>query len=125
MRRLPGLKISDKKVRELIPVANQGYSRSLAGLGERNLTEYLQEQGFFFADVHTKCDPADCSGSDLKVLYDIDPGARYDLAELRIEGTHEMGLADVSDDFLLRRRVRSAMCHSSSRCRSSAAMRAD
>jgi outer membrane protein assembly complex protein YaeT len=95
---ITGLKISDKKVRELIPVASQGYSRSLAGLGERNLTEFLQERGFFLADVHARCEPADCSGSDLKVLYDIDPGARYDLAELRIEGTHQMGLADVSGD---------------------------
>jgi hypothetical protein len=43
------------------------------------------------------------------VLYDIDPGARYDLDELRIEGTHEMGIADVSDDFAPRRRVRWAM----------------
>src|SRR5262249_59461868 len=46
-----GVKFSDKRLRELLPVAEEGYSRPLARLGERNLTNYLHEHGYFFPTV--------------------------------------------------------------------------
>ncbi|HZN11468.1 MAG TPA: translocation/assembly module TamB domain-containing protein, partial [Blastocatellia bacterium] len=91
-----GIKLGSRRLRELIPVIPQGYSRPLARLGERNLTNYLQENGYFFAEVAARCQPADCAGPDLKVLYDITPGARYDLKELRVEGTNTLNIGDVS-----------------------------
>jgi outer membrane protein insertion porin family len=86
-------------MRELLPVAAQGYSRPLARLGERNLTNYLQERGYFFATVTSRCEPADCRGPNLRVLYDVQPGQRLDLEEIRLEGTNEISLGDVSGDF--------------------------
>ena len=53
-----GVKLSHRKLKELLPVETQGFSRPLARLGERNLANYLQEQGYFFAGVHSRCEPA-------------------------------------------------------------------
>jgi outer membrane protein assembly complex protein YaeT len=89
------LKLKDSKLRDLLPVMTQGFSRSLARLGESRLREYLQEQGYFFAEVNYRCDPENCSGEKLKVYYDIHPNAKHDLAEIRIEGTDQVKLPDV------------------------------
>jgi outer membrane protein assembly complex protein YaeT len=97
------LKLSDRKLRELLPVETQGFSRALARLGERNLANYLQEKGYFFATVHYHCDPADCSGAEVKLVYDVQPGERYDLDEIRLEGTDIISIADVSDQLQSRK----------------------
>jgi outer membrane protein assembly complex protein YaeT len=89
------LKLRDSKLRELLPVMTQGFSRSLARLGESRLREYLQEQGYFFAEVNFRCEPQNCSGENLQVFYDIQPNAKYDLTEIRIEGTDYIKLPDV------------------------------
>jgi outer membrane protein assembly complex protein YaeT len=93
-----GIKLSNKKLRELVPAETQGFSRPLARLGERNLENYLQEQGYFFASVHSRCEPADCSGSTVHLSYDIQPGQRYDLDDIRLEGTNELSMRDVGGD---------------------------
>jgi outer membrane protein insertion porin family len=90
------LKLSDKLLEELLPVERDGFSRSLARLGERNLLNYLQERGYFFATVSSRCEPADCSGAEVKLLYDVQPGQRYDLGDIDIEGTDELNETDVS-----------------------------
>jgi outer membrane protein assembly complex protein YaeT len=90
------VKVRQAKLDELLPVKQEGYSRALARLGERNLVNYLQEQGYFFATVRSNCDPADCSGARVKLVYDVQAGQRYDLEEIRIEGTDEIGVGDVS-----------------------------
>ncbi|MEW6126865.1 MAG: translocation/assembly module TamB domain-containing protein [Acidobacteriota bacterium] len=91
-----GIKLSDRRQRELLPVKTAGFSRPLARLGERNLANYLQERGYFFATVRSRCEPADCSGTGLKLIYDVQPGARYDLDDIQIEGTDEISFGDVS-----------------------------
>ena len=93
-----GVKLSHRKLRELIPVETQGFSHALARLGERNLENYLQEQGYFFATVRERCEPADCSGPTVHLFYDVQPGQRYDLDDIRVEGTKELGYGDVSAD---------------------------
>jgi outer membrane protein assembly complex protein YaeT len=94
---VPDLKLSDRKLRELLPVMTQGFSRSLARLGERRLREYLQERGYFFAEVGYRCNPQSCSGDDLQVFYDIEPGSIYELKEIRIDGTEQLKPGDVQD----------------------------
>lgn len=83
----PGIDISKRRQRELLPIIEEGFSRPLARLGARNLLNYLQERGYFFASVTSRCEPEDCSGPVLRVHYQIDPGQRFDLEEIRIEGT--------------------------------------
>jgi outer membrane protein assembly complex protein YaeT len=94
-----GVKLSDKRLRELLPVTKDGFSQPLARLGERNLTNYLQEHGYFFATVRSRCEPVVCSGPNLTILYDIEPGQRLDLQQIRLDGTEQIGLADVSGEF--------------------------
>jgi outer membrane protein assembly complex protein YaeT len=93
-----GIKLSTKKLRELLPVETQGFSRQLARLGERNLENYLQEQGYFFASVRSRCEPADCSGPTVHLSYDIQPGQRLDLDDVRLEGTDQLSMRDVGSD---------------------------
>jgi outer membrane protein assembly complex protein YaeT len=93
-----GLNLSEKTLRQLLPVESQGFSRALALLGERNLANYLQEQGYFFATVRFKCDPSDCSGTSLSLLYEVKAGMRYDLDNIRLEGTDEIKLGDLSGE---------------------------
>lgn len=97
---IPNLKLDGKKLRELLPVMSQGFSRSLARLGERRLKEYLQEQGYFFAEVSYKCAPVDCVGTDLKLRYNIEPNLVYDLKEIRIEGTGVIRLSDIKEELM-------------------------
>jgi outer membrane protein assembly complex protein YaeT len=95
VNRPPDLKLSESRLRELLPVMREGFSRALARLGERNLLNYLQEQGYFFAEVDARCEPANCSGPDLRVFYEVAPGTRYDLEDIRLEGTEAISEGDV------------------------------
>jgi outer membrane protein insertion porin family len=94
-----GVKLSDKRLKELLPVAKEGFSRPLARLGERNLTNYLQEHGYFFATVRSRCQPILCNGPDLTVFYDVEPGQRLDLEKIRLDGTEQISLGEVSGEF--------------------------
>jgi outer membrane protein insertion porin family len=81
------IEISGSRLRELLPVIEEGYSRARMRLGERNLANYLQEKGYFFAEVTARCVPADCAPpavGELRVFYDVRPGARYELKDIRI-----------------------------------------
>lgn len=95
------LKLSEKRLRELLPVMTQGFSRSLARLGERRLREYLQERGYFFAEVSFRCVPVDCSGvrpgEPPAVFYDIEPNRVYALKEIRLEGTSRLRIESIRD----------------------------
>ncbi|MGE0130798.1 MAG: translocation/assembly module TamB domain-containing protein [Blastocatellales bacterium] len=92
------IEISSGRMRELIPVIEEGYSRARMRLGERNLANYLQEKGYFFAEVTSRCVPADCKPpaiGKLQVFYDAYPGARYELKDIRIIGAPELNQDDV------------------------------
>src|SRR5262249_55454048 len=43
--------------------------------------------------------PIVCNGPDLKVFYDVEPGQRLDLEQIRLEGTELISLGDVSGEF--------------------------
>ncbi len=95
---VPNLKLSSRTLDELLPVKTQGFSRSLARLGERRLLNYLQEKGYFFATVNWHCEPANCSGDDLKLTYQIEPGERYKLTDLRFEGVDQLDLSAIESE---------------------------
>lgn len=90
-----GISIGRGVLRELIPVYRQGYTRPLARLGERNLLDYLQREGYFFATVRHRCEPVDCTGSVPKLIYQIDSPKRYYLREIRLEGTDKLSKSEV------------------------------
>jgi len=92
------IRLGSDKLRELLPIMREGFSRALMRLGERNLMNYLQERGYFFAEVDARCVPADCSGPHLQVRYNVQPGRRYDLEEIRIEGSNLLTKRDLQGD---------------------------
>src|SRR5262249_38813880 len=93
---IQNFKLGQSKMRELLPVMTQGFSRSLMRLGERRLKEHLQENGYFFAEVKARCEPEKCAGEGVKGVYDVEPGVVYDLKEIRIEGTDLIKLKDIA-----------------------------
>ncbi len=91
-------KLSQSRMRDLLPVMTQGFSRSLMRLGERRLKERLQEDGYFFAEVKARCEPANCAGENIRVFYDVEPNVKYDLKEIRIEGSDLIKLKNIEDE---------------------------
>ena len=109
--------ISEKTQRNLLPVKREGnvdYSAIIEG--SRRLRNKLQEQGFFFADVTQTCtvvnppkelgpngtdetcqnlNPVTLTGNSVEIVYDVEKGRRFRLADIRIEGTNKLTFADV------------------------------
>lgn len=96
--KVPDVNLSRNRLRDLLPVMTQGFSQPLRRLGERRLREYLQEKGYFFAEVRSRCEPASCTGPSVRLFYDADPKARYDLKEIRLEGTKLISYDDIKGD---------------------------
>ncbi len=89
------IKIDNDTLRDLLPIKRQAFSSPLARLGQENLTNYLQEKGYFFAKVSTSCEPFDCQGTNLKVRYQVTSGTRYEVRQITITGTNLFSPASV------------------------------
>lgn len=82
---LKGAKISRGRLRQLLPLyQEQTVDKDLLIEGRRNITEYLQGQGYFEAAVDF--DLHDAGADEQVVEYVIDRGERHKLAELIITG---------------------------------------
>jgi len=93
--------------------------------GERRLENRLQEEGYFFAEVMPICtvtpplavasddlasaddinlgacaalNPEDLSNRNVQVVYEVEPGRRFKLTDIRIEGTNKITVEDIEDD---------------------------
>ncbi|MDQ3013105.1 MAG: translocation/assembly module TamB domain-containing protein, partial [Acidobacteriota bacterium] len=91
------LKLTRTRLRELLPVMTQGFSQPLRRLGEGRLREHLQERGYFFAEVESRCAP-NCADPKLQLFYDITPNVRYDLKDIRLEGTQQIRYGDIASE---------------------------
>ncbi len=81
-----GAKISRRVLKERIPVFEENaVEDDLLNEGRLNLTDYLQSRGFFDAKVQfsKKQDP---DGKKLRIIYDVDRGARHKLIKLEVKG---------------------------------------
>src|SRR6185295_5825160 len=63
----------------------------------RRLRDYLQEEGFFFAEVEPPPMP-DLGGESAELVFKADPKQRYRVTAIRIEGTDNLSFAEVTDD---------------------------
>ena len=113
--------VSEKTQRALLPIRREGnidYSAIIEG--ERRLTNKLQENGYFFAEITTVCtvtppvasvsgmngtpemcqnlNPDDLNGRTVSISYNVERGRRFKLTDIRIEGTKELSVADVEND---------------------------
>lgn len=113
--------LKDKTLRELLPIKREGnIDISTTVEGERRLRNKIQENGYFFAEITTICtvtppitteaamngtpemcqnlNPVELTGHTIKIVYDVEPGRRFKLTDIRIEGTDELKIEDVEDE---------------------------
>ncbi len=82
---LEGAKVSRGKLREIIPVYQEGsVDRDLLVEGARELTGYFQSRGYFHARVDFKQRPGD--GDRQLIVFDVDRGPREKLVHVGIHG---------------------------------------
>ena len=117
--RVANFELNEERQRELLPVLREGTIDPAAITeGERRLENYLQEQGYFFADVTPVCDvtpplqvlaestalggsicdvlaPEELSGRTVAITYNIEAGRRFSLSDIRLEGTDALAIEDV------------------------------
>ncbi|HYJ47133.1 MAG TPA: POTRA domain-containing protein, partial [Pyrinomonadaceae bacterium] len=112
--------VSEKTQKTLLPIKREGnIDFSAIVEGERRLTNKLQENGYFFAEVTSVCtvtppvpnapangtaelcenlNPQDLTAHTVNITYNVEPGRRFKLTDIRIEGTKELSVADVEAD---------------------------
>jgi outer membrane protein insertion porin family len=77
-----GFKLSHRKKREILPFyLTGGIDDFSLEEGRRRLLDYIQRQGYFFAEVKKP------GGADSgRLVYEVEPGQRYKLARIDIQG---------------------------------------
>lgn len=94
--RVEGFKISNGKLRELVPVFVEGsVDRDLLMEGARNITSYLGVQGYFRARVSFDTNQ-DADGATA-IVYRAAAGPRYKLVRLEISGVNYFGLGTIRE----------------------------
>jgi outer membrane protein insertion porin family len=113
--------LKEKTLRSLLPIKREGnIDWSAIVEGERRLRNKIQENGYFFAEVSAICTvtpaltneggmngtPAMCenlitgdlTNRKVEITYVVEPGRRFKLTDIRIEGTQELRVEDVEND---------------------------
>jgi outer membrane protein insertion porin family len=94
---IQGLKISDKDKTKTLPFYQQGGLDEFAlEEARRRLQDYAQKQGYFFAQV-TRPDPPDLSQQSVKLVFNVEAGARYRLGDIEIHGVDAIPHRDLED----------------------------
>src|SRR5580658_1968784 len=84
--RAEGVKISDSKLRGLLPFQEEGSADlDLVREGAREFRDYLQSQGYFEADVQGGMDE-DLRNGIIHVVYQVDRGPHHRLDRVEIHG---------------------------------------
>jgi outer membrane protein insertion porin family len=84
--RADGVKISDKKLRGLLPFQEEGSADlDLVREGAREFRDFLQSQGYFEADVQGSM-KEDLRNGIIEVVYQVDRGPRHRLDRVEIHG---------------------------------------
>jgi outer membrane protein insertion porin family len=81
-----GFKIRRGVLKQNVPIFEENaVDEDLLNEGRRNLLNYLQSRGYFDARVGLR-QQSDTAGSELQIIYVIDPGARHRLVKLEFTG---------------------------------------
>lgn len=112
-----GYELSEDEERELLPPVRE-QTAELAAIveGARRLRNHLQEDGYFFAEVTPRCSvaashsapvtndvtgscetliPEELGGRTIRITYVVEQSRRFDLTDVRIEGTNKISYEDV------------------------------
>ncbi|MCS7316031.1 MAG: BamA/TamA family outer membrane protein [Bryobacteraceae bacterium] len=95
-----GAKVSRSKLRELVPVYQEGaVDRDLLAEGARELTEYFQGRGYFHAKVEVKARP---DGDRQLIVFDVERGPRQKLVHVGIAGNRYFDTATIRERMAVR-----------------------
>ena len=97
--------ISDKKLRELVPIYEEAaVDPDLVEEGRVRVTRYMQQEGYFDAVVGVETIEAEVDpklGNAIQINYTIMPGAKHEIVGVRIDGNQHFTTDDI------RRRIKS------------------
>jgi outer membrane protein insertion porin family len=92
-----GFSLSDEEKKKIFPTLQTGgIDPATLEEGRLELLDELQRRGFFFADVTRQ--PTGSTNDRVVIVYQIDTGRKYNLHEIRIEGTEAITYDDVKSD---------------------------
>ncbi|MBI3951473.1 MAG: BamA/TamA family outer membrane protein [Acidobacteria bacterium] len=92
-----GVSLSEKEKRGIFPTLEVGgIDEATLEEGRLKLLDFLQRQGHFFAEV--EFERPQHTDDKVVIVYTVDPGRKYDLEEIRIEGTDAVTYDDVKND---------------------------
>jgi outer membrane protein insertion porin family len=91
-----GAEFSEEELRKILPVYTEGgLDEFQLSEGSRRLLNELQLDGYFFARVTHRVEDAPNGGK--RVVYTVDPGRRFKVVDIDIEGTTEITHAEIAD----------------------------
>jgi outer membrane protein insertion porin family len=97
-----GFKISKKKVRELVPVFEEGaVDPDLVEEGRTQILRYMQQEGYFDAVVEAETISAPLDNA-IQINYVIQPGVKHEISAVVIEGNRHF----TTDEIRSRMKVR-------------------
>lgn len=94
--KVAGYEISEKRLKQLLPMLREGGvdSAVLDDSAER-IRGYLQEEGYFFAEVQAPPMP-DLNAERAEIVFNATPNERYRVTEIRLVGTTHLKLEDIA-----------------------------
>ncbi len=96
LEKAKGLKVDKEDKQKIFPFYSQGgIDEFTVEEGRIRLLDYLQRQGYFFAEVTTP-DAPDISSTASKVSYTVEPGRKYRLTEINFEGITAIAHSDLT-----------------------------
>ncbi len=94
-----GAKISRGRLNDLVPVFQEkSIDSDLLAEGQRNITEYLQSQGYYEAAVSYRSEARTASKAQT-VTYEVELGRRHKFVHLEITGNHYFPDATIRERF--------------------------
>jgi outer membrane protein assembly factor BamA len=115
----------EKTLQALLPIKREGnIDISAIVEGERRLRNKVQENGYFFAEINRICtvtppvangvtngttemcdnlSAAELTGHTVNITYEVEPGRRFKLTDIRIDGTTELKIEDVEGELRTQR----------------------
>lgn len=92
-----GAEFGAEDLREILPIYREGgLDEFQLSEGDRQLTNELQLDGYFFARVAHRVE--DVANGNKRVVYTVEPGRRFKVVDIEIEGTNAISHEDVKDE---------------------------